>query len=332
MVNSTLTSNADSPRDDRGQLILVGAIALAFVIVALAVAFNGALFADTLADSEARPDLTAAEQVDRQAARDLPRLLLYLNHRESYPDTSTLDATVTANVSTYARLATEARLQERPGVVNVSLENRTYGTRVVQATDGPFTEEGTPGGDPSWQPVPASDRRAVGWAVLNLDAANVSDADGADRFTVELTDADGDTATLYLSRNTTTGDDSRTIDVETILSSGNGTSPQPCPSSQGRLLLNLRTGTSFGGGCSFNLTGPLDGPYAVRFANGDAATGTYAFVAAGAPPNTLAGGTYACPDATGPCNAPVVWEATAVTTYETRATTTRSTRHVEVYP
>jgi hypothetical protein len=327
MVSSN--ANSESPADDRGQLILVGAIALAFVIVALAIAFNGALFADTLADSEARPDLTAAEQLDRQAARDLPRLLVYLNHRRPYPDTATLDATVTANVSTYARLATEARLQERPGVVNVSLENRTYGTRVVQTTDGPFTEAGTPGGDPSWQPV--DDDRTVGWAVLNLDAANVSDADGADRFTVELVDADGDWARLHLSRNTTTGDDSRTVDVETVLSSGNGTSPQPCPSSQGRLLLDLRTGTSFGGGCSFNLTQPLDGPYDVQFTNGDAATGTYAFVTEGSPPNTLAGGAYACPDATGPCNAPVVWEATAVTTYETRATTTESTRQVVVY-
>jgi hypothetical protein len=317
-------------REERGQLILVGALALSFAVIALAIAFNGALYADTLAETEARTDLTVAEQLDREAARDLPQLLVYLNHRRPYPNTATLDATVTANVSTYARLVTEARLQERPGVVNVSLVNRSYGTRVVQATDGPYTESGTVSGDPGWRPV--DDRRAIGWAVLNLDAANVSDATGADRFTVELTDADGDTATLYLSRNTSTGDDSRTVDVETVLSGGNGTAPQPCPSSQGRLLLDLQDGSSFGGGCSFNLTGPLDGPYDVRFENGDAATGTYAFVTAGSPPNTLAGGTFACPDPTGPCNAPVVWEATAVTVYETRTTTSNTTRGVEVYP
>lgn len=323
-----MVSRSDS-RPDRGQLILVGAVAIAFVVVALAVAFNGALFADTLADSEARDDLDAASQLDRQAARDLSQLVLYLNHRRPYTDTTDLDETVSANVSTYARLATEARLGERPGVVNVTLTNRSYGTRVVQASDDRLTEDGTVGGDPSWEPV--DDSRAVGWAVLNLDAANVSDADGAARFTVRLEDDAGNTATLYLSRNTTTGDDSRTVDVETVLSNGNGTATQPCPSSQGRLLLDLQSGSSFGGGCAFNLTQPLDGPYEVAFENGDEATGKYAFVTEGTPPNTLAGGTYACPDPTGPCNAPVVWEATAITTYDTDSATTQNTRQVVVY-
>ncbi|WP_136601456.1 hypothetical protein [Salinigranum halophilum] len=314
--------------DDAGQLILVGGIALAFVVIALALAFNGALFADSLADSTARADLDVSEQVDRQTARDVPRLLLYLNHRTPYADVGTLDEAVTANVSTYTRLSTETRLQSRPGVVNVTLVNRTYGTRVLQSTDGPFTEDGSVSGDPSWQPV--DDRRAVGWAVLNLDAANVTDADGADRFTIELRDGVGNSATLYLSRNTTTGDDSRTVDVETVLSSGNGTAPTPCAPSQGRLLLDLRDGSSYGGGCTFNLTGPLEGPYEVRFTNGDAATGTYAFVTSGSPPNTLAAGSYACP-VPKPCNAPVVWEATVVTSYETGTATTTNNRTVEVY-
>lgn len=316
------------PTDDSGQLILVGGIALAFVVIALALAFNGVFFADSLVDSTAGDDLDTSEQLDRQAARDVPRLLLHLNHRTPYADVAALDETVTANVSTYTRLTTETRLQSTPGVLNVSLTNRTYGTRVVQATDGPFTEDGTISGDPSWRPV--DETRPVGWAVLNLDAANVTDADGTDRFTIELRDEDGDTARLYLSRNTTTGDDSRTVDVETVLSSGNGTAPQPCTPSQGRLLLDLRAGSSFGDTCAFNLTGSLDGPYEIRFENGAAATGKYAFVTSGSPPNSLAAGSYACPNP-GPCNAPVVWEATVVTTAETETATTSSNRTVEVY-
>jgi hypothetical protein len=314
--------------DESGQLILVGSIALAFVVVTLAVAFNGVMFADTLANTDARGDLGTAEQLDRQTARDLPRLLLYVNHRTPYPGAGTLDAAVESNVSTYSRLSAEAHMQGRPGVVNVSLDARTYGTRVVQPSDGSFTDDGTSGGSTDWQPV---DDGTVGWAVLNIDAANVTDDQGGDRFRVELADDDGDWATLSLSRNTTTGDDSRTIDVETTLSSGNGTASQPCAPSQGRLLIDLRDGSTFGGGCSFNLTEPLDDAYDVRFENGERATGTYALVTEGPPPNTVDAGTYACAGGPGPCNAPVVWEATVTTTYETGETTARNTRTVEVY-
>ena len=312
--------------DDAGQLILVGSIALAFVVVTLAVAFNGALFADSLADSEARTDLDTAEGFDRAAAREVPRLLLYVNHRRPYPDQATLDAAVRANVSTYARLHAESRLREGPGVANVSLHGWTDGTRVLQSTDGSFTADGSPGGLTDWEPVDTSQR--VGWAVLNLDAANVSDADGDDRFTIVLDDDGSDSATLYLSRNTTTGADSETVDVETVLSSGNGTAAQPCTSSQGRLLLDLRRGTAFGDDCSFNLTEPLDDTYEIRIENGENATGKYAFVTEGSPPNGLS----PCPAGTGPCNAPVVWEATITTTYETGETTANTTRTVAVYP
>lgn len=311
--------------DDAGQLILVGSIALAFVVVTLAVAFNGTLFADSLADSEARTDLDTAEGFDRAAARETPRLLLYVNHRRPYADQAALDAAVRANVSTYARLHAESRLRERPGVVNVTLDGWTDGTRVLQSTDGAFTEDGSAGGVTDWEPVDTSQR--VGWAVLNLDAANVSDATGSDRTRVVLDDGT-DSATLYLSRNTTTGADSETVDVETALPTGNGTATQPCTPSQGRLLLDLRRGTAFGGDCSFNLTEPLDDSYEIRIENGANATGTYAFVTEGSSPNGLS----SCPVGTGPCNAPVVWEATITTTYDTGETTANTTRTVAVYP
>ncbi|WP_318570803.1 hypothetical protein [Salinigranum marinum] len=311
--------------DDAGQLILVGSIALAFVVVTLAVAFNGVLFADSLADSEARADLDVAEGFDRAAAGEVPRLLLYVNHRRPYADQAALDAAVRANVSTYARLHAESRLRERPGVVNVSLHDWADGTRVLQSTDGAFTADGSAGGATDWEPVDTS--RRVGWAVLNLDAANVSDATGSDRARVVLDDGT-DTSVLYLSRNTTTGADSETVDVETALSSGNGTAAQPCTPSRGRLLLDLRRGTAFGGDCSFNLTEPLDDTYDIRIENGENATGKYAFVTEGSPPNGLS----SCPVGTGPCNAPVVWEATITTTSETGETTANTTRTVAVYP
>jgi hypothetical protein len=228
-------------------------------------------------------------------------------------------------VSTYARLHAESRLRERPGVANVSLDGWTDGTRVLQSTDGELTDDGAAGGSSDWEPVDTSQR--VGWATLNLDAANVSDADGDDRTRVILTDG-SDSATLSLSRNTTTGADSETVDVETTLPSGNGTAAQPCTSSQGRLLLDLRRGTAFGGDCSFNLTEPLDDTYEIRIENGENATGKYAFVTEGSSPNGLS----PCPAGTDPCNAPVVWEATVTTTYDTGETTANTTRTVAVYP
>jgi hypothetical protein len=316
---------------NRGQLILVGSLTLAFIIVSLAVVFNGLAFADTLSRSGAGERLDDASRFDRSAVDGSRDLVLYVNHAAPYGGQAALNDSVAKNLTTYSDLRAESHAASRPGYVRVRYRGvDSHGTRVVQTADGNFTADGTPSGTADWNPVDT--KRELGWFVVNLDARNVSATSGADRFRIELTDDDGDTGILYVSRNTSTGADAATIDVETDLpGTTNDTARRACAPSQDRLLLNLRAGQAFGGYCEFNLTGPLDAPYEVRFENGKKATGKYAVVVDQSPspgPNSLG----VCPEPTGPCNAWVVWSAELTTVYETRDVSHRHTRNVTVYP
>jgi hypothetical protein len=312
----------------RAQLILVGSLTLAFVVISLAVVFNGLAYVESVSTGDGSEALDDAEQFDHSAVDGTRRLVLYVNHATIYGGQTALNDSVRANLTTYSALRAESHAAARPGHVRLEYHGiETAGTRVLQDTDGNFTVDGTASGAASWTPT---DSRQVGWFVLNLDAPNVSDTTGADRFTIVVNDADGDTGRLFVSRNTTTGSDSATIDIETDLpGTMNDTSRRPCAPSQDRLLLDLRSGKAFGDYCRFNLTGPLEQPYEVTFEHGDMAAGKYAIVVEGAPstsPNTLG----ACP-ASGPCNAWTVWTATVTTTYESRDASHTHTRNVTIY-
>lgn len=314
-----MVSGADRPegRNERAQLLLVGAITLAFVIVSLAVIFNGVMFANQLPTSGSTSSMADAETFERQTGRDVGRLVLYTNHYQTYDET-TFDTALTSAVLNYSQLRMESRLNTRPGYVNVTTISYQRGTRLVQTDDRELTSDG---GAANWTPV-SSDQ--VGWLVLNLDAANVSDG-GDTPFELSVTDTDdGDWMRLYVSRNTTTGLDSTTLDIETELSTGNGTAVQPCASSGGRLLVDVIDGETFGGGCSFNTTEHLDGPYQVDIGNGDAARGTYSIVTDATPSPD-------CPDPSGPCESVIAWELTVQTTYETTELTARHKQNVTVY-
>jgi hypothetical protein len=315
--------------DGRGQLILVGSLALAFIIVSLAVVFNGLAFADSLATSQDSELLDDAERFDRSAVDGSRNLVLYVNHATVYDSQSTLNTTVETNVTTYSDLRAESHVASRPGYVRIRYHGvERYGTRVIQTTDTNLTADGTLSGSASWMPVDS--KRELGWFVVNFDASNVSDTSGSERFKIVLTDSTGAEGTLFVSRNTSTGADAATIDVETDLpGAANDTSRRACAPSQDRLLLDVRAGQAFGGYCEFNLTGPLTGPYDVTFENGDAATGKYELVVADtSSPNTFGPGS--CP-ASGPCNAWVVWTANVTTVYESRDVTHRNTQNVTVY-
>jgi hypothetical protein len=314
---------------DRGQLILVGSLTLAFVIISLAVVFNGMAFAESLSTDRNSELLSDAERFDRSAADGSRDLVLYVNHAEVHDDKTALNTSVETNLTTYSDLRAESHVASRPGYVRVRYHGvERFGTRVVQTTDGNLTDDGTASGASEWEPVDST--RDLGWFVINFDAPNVSATTGGDRFNITLTDSNGDAGTLFVSRNTSTGSDAATLDVETDLpGTANDTSRQACAPSQDRLLLDLRAGQAFGGYCEFNLTGPLSPPYEVSVANGDEAAGKYTVVVGGdSSPNTFAAGS--CP-ASGPCNAWVVWTANVSTVYESRDVRHAHTRNVTVY-
>lgn len=55
-----------SGRDDRGQLVLIGALTLAFLMFGLVVIFSGAQFTETIHPAEASSSMSDTNQTDRQ--------------------------------------------------------------------------------------------------------------------------------------------------------------------------------------------------------------------------------------------------------------------------
>jgi hypothetical protein len=309
--------------------MLIGAVALAFVIVGLVVVVNTALVGGGGGTAPAVESSEAVEFND-QVRQDLRQTTIRVNQAAVYDDRSDLTAAMEGNVSTYSGLVAESYAAGEPTSVSVEYNYaERNGTRVVQAADGNFTRTGTDSPPMTWSPLQSpSDPQAIDWLVLNLDAKNVS---GSQPFQLVVTDSDNDKGRIYVQRNTSPRRQVLTVDVwADFQGTTNDTDTVTCSASNGRVLLDVLDGSSLGRGCSFNSIGPLDGPYKkVKFQNGDRAVGKWALVTDD-PSNTLADcGSLASLGE--PCNAPVVLEANVTTTYATEGLRYENTQNVTIY-
>ena len=325
---------ADSAREqtgrDRGQLMLIGAVALAFVIIGLVVVVNTALVGGGTGGVAPAAESSEAAEFNDQVRRDLRETTIRVNQARVYDDRSDLTTAMEANVSAYSGLLAESYATGEPTSVSVEYNYaERNGTRVVQAEDGNFTQTGTTTPPVTWTPVQsASDPQAIDWLVLNLDARNVS---ASQPFELVITDSDNDKGRISIQRNTSPGQQVLAVDVQAdFQGTANDTATVTCSASNGRVLLDVLDGTSLGRDCTFNSTGPLDGPYKkVTFQNGDRAAGKWSLVTDD-PSNTLAD--CGPPTPLGePCNTPVVLEANVTTTYTTDGLRYENTQNVTIY-
>jgi hypothetical protein len=325
---------AESSRDrsgrDRGQLMLIGAVAIAFVIIGLVVVVNTALVGGGTSGVAPAAESSEAVEFNDQVRRDLRETTIRVNQAAVYDDRNDLTTAMEENVSTYSGLVAESYATGGPTSVSVEYNYaERNGTRVVQAEDGSFTRTGSPTPGTDWRPLQAvGSPEPVTWLVLNLDAQNVSDSAP---FEVVVTDENGDEARIFVERNSSPGRQVLAVDIRTDLpGTDDDTDTVTCSASNGRVLLDLLDGSSLGRDCSFNTTGPLDGPYReVEFRNGDRAAGKWSLVTDD-PSNTLADcGSLASLGE--PCNTPVVLEANVTTTYATEGLRYENTQNVTIY-
>lgn len=305
--------------NDRAQLILVGSLLVALVIIGLALVLNSVIFTQSLGSTGVTADASSAAEFDDTVTRDTRSLLVRVNHGGTYATNDSLRDAATANHTTYSRLLTETYVSQR-GVVADAIYNGApvNGSRTIQAQEGAFTRDGTDAGANDWTLVATSERRELGWFVVNLNASEMTQ----DPMTVELVGDDGNTRRLAFDQNASS--DAR-VDVVSSLNGADGPL-ETCTASRERVLLDLLEGEAVVGDCRFDTTEGLTGPYAVRILDGDRARGTYELV-------SRADGsvTDACPVATGPCRARVVWQANVTTVYESSTIEYRRTGNVTIY-
>ncbi|ELY42155.1 hypothetical protein [Natronorubrum tibetense] len=84
----------DTP--DRGQVILIGAITLAFIILGVVVIFNGVLYTETLSSADTGQSATTAEKTELEITQGIGCLL-----EKTEGDSSQVEENITAFAGTY---------------------------------------------------------------------------------------------------------------------------------------------------------------------------------------------------------------------------------------
>lgn len=344
MVVPNRADDGDRTYGDRAQLILVGSVTLALIIVGLTVVLNTILFTDTVTTAVTTQGSDDAVEFDANARRDVSSIVLRLNHRHQNESEAHLETAIRRNLTNYSRLVAESYAVDRPVFVNVSYENASFGQRFVQSSDDNFTSPGyaSPGGDePDWTPVDPDESSAgtdVGWMVANLDVVNTSE----DPVTITV-ENDSRYARIMIERDDGSGVPKVSIDTERNFAGSTNTTGEECTSVGGRVLVDVLRGSSFTGDCQFNATQGLEPPFTtVTIEDGDRASGKLSIVVNESRSEldafTVGGTDYdyeECDpvvDRTDPCQAPAVWRTNVTVSYGARTIDYQRTHNVSVYP
>lgn len=321
MVTPTALDRDGGRTPARAQLVLVGSIAIAVVLIGLTVILNSAVFTENVAGGSSVEVTGDIAEFDREAVRNVRSLALRVNHGTAYTSESAVAADVDENVSHYSHLLGESYADTGSVYVNVSLEDvDEYGDRMVQRQDSNFSDDDPPSPPPTWTAIDGPFE--LGWLVTNFDVENVS---RTDTFYVSLTNTTGTELNVSVSR-----DSNNRLLVNSSVG-GSHVSNVTCDPQNGRVLLDVAGGTSYTGDCTFNSTGYLDPPYdRLRFVNGDAVQGKYDVVV-NESSSTGVGNACNVAAVSFPCISDVVWSVNVTTSYQTGSIEYEHTHEVDVY-
>lgn len=323
--------------------MLVGAVALAFVILGLTAVYTAQLSARPASTGTAGIDAGNAEEFNREARRQARVLAVRANHAEPYyTNEDEVNASVRDSVSNYSTMVSETYAGRSGTVAAVNYTGPAtggYGTRTVtRGNDTTFEDPANPGTD--WAPV--ADRADVGWFVLNFNLTAMPEEQPfrvvIENGTAADTDPDigpNEQATNYTFTRNASGES--VLDIAVDLPGTPASVSTTCNPIGQRSLVDLKSAEVTTSACSFfpSLT-QLDGPYTVRFENPDNAVGGFSIVTDTEPsawssdePNSLDACDAAAPG--DPCNTYVVWNATVETEFYTDRLSYSNSQNVTVY-
>lgn len=252
-------------RRDRAQLILVGALIVALLIMGITVIINTVLYVENTPTDEGSVVVDEASTVSAEVGEAVHKSAYRINHQTRNHSWQALQNRVAGNLTRLEASMNRQYLEGRSLSVNISLANQSEGTRVVQAADANFTDPSTD--DADWDPV-ANDSHRIGWFTMNLDGTaqregrlhvNVTNGAESVNYTIEQTNS---SSFVIKSSASTSGS---TIDV--------------CSTRERRLVLDFYAGESPSDrSCEFDGITAIDKPAGVSFEGGKNATGKYGIV------------------------------------------------------
>ena len=255
---------------ERGQLILVAGLSLAVVLVVLALVLNTAIYTENVASRDVDSGATDALAARDAAVEGAGAVVDGTNDRSTAVDYGTLEDEFEAGVG---RWSTD--LSGYAAFAGRSLRVSPTGdaSRGVRIVDGTSSSAYTPiDGSADWTVAPTVHVRSFEMTVTSSASAATAKTDLGDGtwdddsvFSVDFGAADW---RMAVYENSSSGDLTLAVD--------DGDWVGTCSTASSELRIDVGRGTVNGVRCEpLTTAASVDGPIDVRFANGDAVTGTY---------------------------------------------------------
>lgn len=267
---------ADVGGDERAQLLLVTALALAVLFVSLALLLNTAIYTENLATRDAVGSARGAASFQSATRESVASLVTYANYHEN-SSTPTLWRELSDSIANYSEAQTTHRMA-RGRLANVSLRATHNGTRIGQDGVRRFTDTE---GNHTWTVADDVSRsRAVrlrvrvnGTSPATNGTVAPADLESSGVFRVNVTEGTDDYRVfVYRDAGDLAVTVNRTGDVSTCRYA-------PAAADE-NVTVDLSLGTVAGRPCKRLgfLPGLAGGSYRVDFRHGENATGSYGLV------------------------------------------------------
>ncbi len=336
----------DPERTDRAQLLLVGSLAIAVVVIGLAVVVNSVLLTENVARSESVGVADEATGFDAEAVRNTREIVLRLNHRSRLRTKPEIASRINNSLRNYSQLLAQTAVRDKGARVDIEYADgkSTWGQRVVQVTDDGFVSPASTNSS-DWRPVVndrsvGADNADIGRFVVNMNVTRSA----TNPLVVTVTNE----STGYSTRIRVKKESNDSVLVDTVRNYAPDPPETNCSPTRDRLLFELKTGSAFNAECSFggivnmsDSSRTLQPPYGVQVENGASVLGKFSIVlnrsVEYADDLSLTDFAYddcppPAPPGDDPCAAPAVWIANATVTYQSDRIDYRREHNVSIYP
>jgi len=249
--------------DDRGQLMLVGAVVIAVSLLALAVVLNSTIYTQNTNPGDTLGETREVEKQLQVIQTDITRLTDRLTQRDSYVDTRELNATL----AFYSDRKAEQIVNRRSAYIDVKLNRSasSFGREVLRQSER------------SGEIVSKGDDRD--WTLVENTTFNESTPF---KMEIEPQDAGYPTSTAFIVegddggiwRLSVTQDPPNAVEVNVVYDNGTTTTATVSGSlTQINVTSGIVNGTQ-----SFAFAPGLEAPYDLRVENGHRSNGTYSIM------------------------------------------------------
>jgi len=283
--------------DERGQLILVGAIAIALVVLGLVLIVNTALFTQVVG-SEGTVESAKEGGVTGQEVGNAMGAVIAEENRNGNPVSST-------DFEGVERGFRNQSLESTGSFVSLEYLTDNENGTLIEQSGGPLIDKDN---NPDWDPVTNGD---IGEFLLTLDT--VSSDPETFTITVDPT-GPGSSKTLSVSVNGPN---------KIELSGGSVSGCSAIDTSDRSVTIDVRHGVVYGaGGCEFDLFSGIEEPFSVEFSGGENMDATY----------SIATDQTSFSDPDHPGGYSIIWSFEYAFTYDSQDATVESEgRVIDVY-